>query len=151
MPPANLSTETEEASTEAAEKVFAVPELLENILKHLPLEDLFVFQRVNAIFQGFIKQSKAIRKAMLLEAPSEVDYRRSLSWNISRPEHWGAMYVQHTGLRSPSVQRAMAPLQFRASYYHQDIPAFVMEFDPTGDWYHSRTSEKVPEFDQHGS
>ncbi|KAF2167702.1 hypothetical protein M409DRAFT_21855 [Zasmidium cellare ATCC 36951] len=49
------------------EKVFALPELVENILKFLPIDDLFIFQRVNSTFHDTIKDFKAIRQAMHLE------------------------------------------------------------------------------------
>lgn len=49
------------------QKVFGLPELLENILMHLPVEKIFSFQRINSTFHDTVKDSKDVRKAMCLE------------------------------------------------------------------------------------
>ena len=49
-------------------KVFAIPELLENILLHVSkVTDLFVLRRVNTVFRDTMKVAKALRQRMLLD------------------------------------------------------------------------------------
>ena len=51
-----------------AAKVFAVPELLENILLNLDLKQLFAVQAVNKDFQGVVSGSKDLKRKMFLLA-----------------------------------------------------------------------------------
>lgn len=53
-------------STPAAAKVIGVPELLENILLHLGMQQLFVVQRVNRTFKEVIRGSRRLQHAMFL-------------------------------------------------------------------------------------
>lgn len=72
-----------EASNDAAAtKVFAVPELLENILLNLPISRLFTFQRVNSTFKGVIGGSVAIRRRMFLE-PTQIYNREDMNQLLS--------------------------------------------------------------------
>ena len=63
---ANFVTERE-PTTNAAAKVFAIPELLEDILLHLDMKQLFSLQRVNSSFHGTIKKSSPLRQKMWLD------------------------------------------------------------------------------------
>lgn len=50
----------------AESRVFALPELLEAILLHLPLVDILLAQRVDRTFRDGIKASPALQKALFL-------------------------------------------------------------------------------------
>ena len=54
-----------------ASKVFAIPELLENILIYTDTLQLFVLQSVNSTFQDTMRGSKEIRRRMCLEPKPE--------------------------------------------------------------------------------
>ena len=57
-------------ASDAAAKVLDLPELLEEILVDLEIQDLFKLQRVNKRFKAVISESKPIqRKMFLLEGP----------------------------------------------------------------------------------
>jgi hypothetical protein len=51
----------------ATHRALQIPEILEHILVHLPIKDLFVHQRVSRTFQISIAQSPAIQTKMFLE------------------------------------------------------------------------------------
>ncbi|KAH7360829.1 hypothetical protein BKA65DRAFT_547540 [Rhexocercosporidium sp. MPI-PUGE-AT-0058] len=59
----------------AAQQVLSTPELLENILRHLPFHDLLVHaQRVNRTFNDVISSSLPIQKSLFfLPAPDQVE------------------------------------------------------------------------------
>ncbi|KAK3703706.1 hypothetical protein LTR37_014284 [Vermiconidia calcicola] len=60
------------SSSEAASKKLNLPELLENILIHVDIKNLFKLQRVNKTFKATIARSKEIqRKMFLLGDPSK--------------------------------------------------------------------------------
>lgn len=50
----------------AAGAVFSTYELMEEMLLHLPLPDLFILQRVSSTWQCVAKRSEAIRRKMFL-------------------------------------------------------------------------------------
>ncbi|KAK5128443.1 hypothetical protein LTR85_003111 [Meristemomyces frigidus] len=54
------------AFTPAAAKVFNIPELLENILLHLGVKDLFAVQIVNLMISGVMAGSEKLQRAMFL-------------------------------------------------------------------------------------
>lgn len=49
------------------EQVVGIYELLENIILHLPLQDILLSQRVSTAWKGVVRQSMEIRQALLLE------------------------------------------------------------------------------------
>ncbi|KAK5128434.1 hypothetical protein LTR85_003102 [Meristemomyces frigidus] len=51
----------------AAQRVMALPELLENILQHLERKQLFVIQRLNMTLNQAVSESKTLRHIMFLE------------------------------------------------------------------------------------
>ena len=59
-----------------AAQVLAIPELLENILVHADVVQLFAMQRVNPTFHDVIAGSKSIRCRMLLEPTDKHDYNQ---------------------------------------------------------------------------
>lgn len=67
---ADIRAPMRHCSEAAADKVINLPELLENILVHLEINDLFVRQRVSKGFQATIQESIPIqRKICLLPGP----------------------------------------------------------------------------------
>ena len=60
-----------------AAKAFAVPELLENILKHLPCKNLFIIMRVDRTFCDLIKVSPTVHRSILIA------YQQSLRLSTS--------------------------------------------------------------------
>lgn len=74
--------------------VFNVPELLESILRRLPMEDLFVARRVNKAFYRLIETSPALQRQLFL-----------LPGNV-RPQYWqpvqNSVTGQHHAVAAPS-------------------------------------------------
>lgn len=64
-------------------QVFALPELLENILQNLPIRDLLLSQRVCQIFRNVIKRSPRLQRKLFFRADiyQEGDVLRELEWN----------------------------------------------------------------------
>ena len=60
------TTHDEDPSHSACHRALQTTELLENILVHLPIKDLFVHQKVSKRFQATIAESPAIRRKMFL-------------------------------------------------------------------------------------
>lgn len=52
--------------------VFLTTELLENVLRHLPMKDLLLAQRVSRKWSGVIKQSKELQQALFF-VPQEAE------------------------------------------------------------------------------
>ena len=73
-------------------RIFAIPELLENILLHLPERDLLLAQRVNRSFRDVITASVHLQRKLFLTADmkSEDGLVTKLKWNpfidIFRPK-----------------------------------------------------------------
>ncbi|USW55486.1 Putative F-box-like domain superfamily protein [Septoria linicola] len=65
-------------------RVLRIPELLENILGGLEMEDLFLLQRVNRTFKAAINSSIHLRRIMCLQ---DVDYEECLECNLHRGLH----------------------------------------------------------------
>lgn len=66
--PGPATIEQPEYNGTAANTVFNIPELRENILIHLPMKTLFTSQRVNKNWQYTIRKTKQIQKKMFLRA-----------------------------------------------------------------------------------
>ena len=65
----------------AVPKIFALPELVENILRGLECHQLFAVQRVNTTFRNVIRTSKQIRWAMFYIQGPESDFETAVSEN----------------------------------------------------------------------
>ena len=63
-----MATSTRMENQSAASQVFAIPELLEPILQHLPIKDLLLSQRVAKTWQQTTIGSPSLRKTLFLEA-----------------------------------------------------------------------------------
>lgn len=59
-------TEPPNSSRAALTKVFALPELVEHILRHLDMHKLFAIQRVCKAFQDLMRKSRSLRQIMRL-------------------------------------------------------------------------------------
>lgn len=57
----------------AANEIFAIPEILENILLHLPMQDLLLAQRVDKTFHGVINSSIHIKRALFFQLQPQTD------------------------------------------------------------------------------
>jgi len=66
-----------------AHRALQIPEVLEHILVHLPIQDLFVHQRVSRTFQTSIAESPAIRRKMFLELDTKTSRE---SWKLVKSE-----------------------------------------------------------------
>ena len=66
-----------------SDQIFAVPELLENILLSLPERDLLLVQRVNQVFRNVIKTSPGIQRKLFYTADllTYGDLPCDLKWN----------------------------------------------------------------------
>lgn len=62
----------------AASQVFAIPEILENILLRLPMLDLLLAQRVDKTFRGVINSSIHIRRALFFEIRPQSESEKNL-------------------------------------------------------------------------
>ncbi|KAF7190954.1 hypothetical protein HII31_08113 [Pseudocercospora fuligena] len=63
-----IDAKNAEIDGSAAARTFTVPELLEQILLHLPTLDLLLVQRVSAQFRDAVVCSKQVRRALFLES-----------------------------------------------------------------------------------
>lgn len=63
----NESVKTITMADGPSAKVFAIPELLEQILLHLPQQDILRYQRMNSTFRDAIKQSKDIQTKLFIK------------------------------------------------------------------------------------
>ena len=86
----------------AAARVAGIPELLENILLHLPLRDLFLAQRMNRTARNIIEKSTQIQQALFLRpyGPGPVTVLGAQhpvmeceSKEVCEPEEWGGRYL----------------------------------------------------------
>jgi hypothetical protein len=70
--PSDLSQHPDavDSPNSACRRALQTTELLENILVHLPVKDLFVHQRVSKRFQATIAESLAIQRKMFLRLSS---------------------------------------------------------------------------------
>ena len=66
------------SKSRSAYKVLGIPELLEMILLHLSMKDIFVALRVNTFFRDVINGSEQLKRAMLLEPGPKHDYSQRL-------------------------------------------------------------------------
>ena len=87
----------------AAARVAGIPELLENILLHLPLRDLFLAQRMNRTARNIIEKSTQIQQALFLRpyGPGPVTVLGAQhpvmeceSKEVCEPEEWGGCMPQ---------------------------------------------------------
>lgn len=119
----------------AAQKVFSITELLENVLIHLPLQDLFAFQRINSTFRSTIEDSKDLRQAMCLEIPATTSSKKPsaglFSDKMPRERTFG----------SPRLERAIRPLRVISQRITQGHVVFKCSF--SGPW--RMTSDINPE------
>ena len=67
----------------AASPVFAIPELLENILVHVPEHDLLLAQRVNTFFRDITTTSSLLQRKLFFKADTVVEDGQApeLTWN----------------------------------------------------------------------
>ena len=67
----------------AASPVFAIPELLENILVHVPEHDLLLAQRVNTFFRDITTTSSHLQRKLFFKADIVVEDGQApeLTWN----------------------------------------------------------------------
>ena len=67
----------------AASAVFAIPELLENILVHVPEHDLLLAQRLNTFFRDIITTSSHLQRKLFFKADTVVEDGQvpELTWN----------------------------------------------------------------------
>ena len=67
----------------AASSVFAIPELLENVLVHVPEQDLLLAQRVNTFFRDITTTSSHLQRKLFFKADIAVEDGQvpELTWN----------------------------------------------------------------------
>ena len=66
-----------------ASSVFAIPELLENVLVHVPEHDLLLVQRVNTFFRDIITTSSHLQRKLFFKADTVIEDGQvpELTWN----------------------------------------------------------------------
>ncbi|KAK4620103.1 hypothetical protein CLAFUW4_11109 [Fulvia fulva] len=91
----------------ASAAVFAIPELVENILEHLPALTLFKLRQINSTFDDTIKQRR-FRAAMLLEPSDRLSLFRLVrllqSSNLQRALRPFKILSVHTILNGQELQ-----------------------------------------------
>lgn len=67
----------------STQRVFAIPELLEKIVLHIPQRELLLSQRVNHTFRNVIKHSPQLQRKLFYTADlyREGDELSELKWN----------------------------------------------------------------------
>jgi hypothetical protein len=68
----------------ASHRALQIPEILEQILVHLPFKDLFVHQRVSKTFRTSIAKSPAIRRKMFLALDKNTPLE---TWKLRKSDH----------------------------------------------------------------
>lgn len=124
---------TSQASTPAMAQVLALPELLREILEHLPFQDLFTSSRACGEFKDTIQDTKCLREKLECETHKRVRWRYTSiggqSYHASVPMGEGAKVVEENWLLCPLLswkQRRTAPrtclpeIQFDVERYLAD-------------------------------
>ncbi|KAK5120104.1 hypothetical protein LTR85_006585 [Meristemomyces frigidus] len=109
----------------AANKVASIPDLLENILLHLPLRHLLLAQKVSKSFHLFIHDSIKIKKTLFLTpATNETVACNSPDTTQRRPFNTGDW---KTSIKGETVEPLLNPFIINASVPDMDRIRFDLE------------------------
>lgn len=125
----------------AADSVFTIPELLENIISNLPQFDIFVVQRVSTTFNNTIQGSKMLQRRMFTAPLSLVDQRGNETVRASGKKP----ILTSSNLQNVTIGKPLATvLQYRAQGYLQLDPfcSFQTSFSPSNDMHCCSGSEQ---------
>ncbi|KAK4620194.1 hypothetical protein CLAFUW4_10961 [Fulvia fulva] len=104
---ANMVPTTRPSVPTAAPQVFAIPELLENILLHVDAVNLYLLEHTIKAFKGVMAGSRALRKRMFKEGAADLDdfsdflehpvmRRATYPFSCVAVRKWDGRYFFHT-------------------------------------------------------